>query len=160
MVKAILSALILTVVSSQSFASAMSVERSRCLALETHHKAHSTWKLTFRDFQMNPNLTEQQRFEVSMGAAPKVLARLQNIQKITRKENQNHALISETMRFLKAMEDDGIYTKSFAVKLMSHALPKFEDAIDSAIFHGEIENNCLNDVMNERSATSSPRSAQ
>lgn len=149
----ILSILAMSLLGNSALATAMSPQRSRCLALEEISKSHVAWKLEFRRFQTDETLTMDQKYNVGMRTAPKVLSRLQTIQKITNAENRNKGLISDTTRFLKAMEND-IYTKQFAVKLLEHALPKFEDTIDEAIFHGEIENQCLGQDLVHRSKSS------
>lgn len=132
MIKTILIAAFFASSAQQASASAMSEELSKCLALRELAEKHEAWKADFHRFQQDSTLTAKQRLDVSRMTMAKVSDRLMKVQRLGRFEGQNRALISDSSRFLKDL-DEGLVTKTTAQKIMNSALPKFELALDTSL---------------------------
>ncbi len=152
MSKQIFIAILLVAGFQQAFASAMSDELSKCLALRDLAKQHQSWKSEFHQFQSDDSLTPDEKFSLQKTTFDLVLKRLIRTQSLAGLDSDNRGLINDASRFLVTLNDSMI-TQSSASYLMTSALPKFEDALDDVFFRASIKNNTCDILPSSRNAS-------
>jgi hypothetical protein len=129
-----------------------------CSALKDLESKHRTWRADFHRFQRtsaNVLSADEQSF-VQRRSLKIVIDRLRDIQSLSGHESNNRGLINDATRFLAAYDRNEI-TNTSASRLMTSALPKFEDAIDDALFKAQVDSpDCVILPFTSGATTSSP----
>lgn len=127
--------------SSNSWATAMSEERSKCYGMQAIVREYQGWKTDLHRFLSEyDSLSSDLRYRASVSAMSKVVDEIVRLKKAGG-VNGHDAVISDANRLLRDINSGNI-TRAGAIGVLKTGLTKLEDAMDDVVYRAQVKNDC------------------
>jgi hypothetical protein len=144
-------AMSILLLSSYSWATAMSEERSKCYGMQSIAREYQGWKTDLHRFLSEyDSLSVDLRYRVSVSAMTKVVDEIVRLKK-TSNMNGHDAVISDANRLISDINSGNI-TRAGAMGVLKTGLTKLEDAMDDIVYRAQVKNDCQLETQSSPSA--------
>ncbi len=132
--------------SSYSWATAMSEERSKCYGMQSIAREYQGWKTDLHRFLSEyDSLSTDLRYRASVSAMTKVVDEIVRLKKAG-DVNGHDAVISDANRLISDINSGNI-TRVGAMGVLKTGLTKLEDAMDDIVYRAQVKNDCQLEIQ-------------